>query len=176
MKKFLSVILLLIVCTMGYSYFTSIAAYPTIVNDKIAIINLPKIFEQIPQVQVISQKLDEEFKDRANTIQNMELNLQKNLQHLQYNGYVMNSIEHTKLEQEIILQREKLVNEIQSFENDRQHRQSEEQQKLLVIIKDIVRKIALHENYEMVFDADAIIYAHHFNNMTEQVIKTMISK
>ncbi|WWO97520.1 MAG: OmpH family outer membrane protein [Candidatus Dasytiphilus stammeri] len=173
MKKLLYVTSFIIICTIGY--FTSTAAH-TITNGKCAVVNMRKIFQKLPEVQVISKKIEEEFKNRANTIQNIELNLQKKMQHLQYDGLGMNSIEHTKLEQEIISDRQKLANEIQSFENDKQHRQIEEQNKLIVMIRDIVRKIARNENYEIVFDADAIIYDHNFKDMTEKVIKDLRSK
>ncbi|WWO99508.1 MAG: OmpH family outer membrane protein [Candidatus Dasytiphilus stammeri] len=173
MKKFLYVISFIIICTIGY--LTSTTAH-TITNNDFAVVNMEKIFLQLPQVKVISKKLEDEFKDRANTIQNMELNLQKKMQQFQYEVSVMNNIEHTKLEHEIIFQRQKLANEIQSFENDKQHRQIEEQNKLLVIIRDIVRKIAINENYEIVFDADAIVYNHNLKDITEKVIKNITSK
>ncbi|WWO98888.1 MAG: OmpH family outer membrane protein [Candidatus Dasytiphilus stammeri] len=173
MKKVLYVLSFIAICTIGY--LTSTTAH-TITQSKFALVNMGKIFQQLPQVKVIAKKLEEEFKDRANTIQNMELNFQKQMQHLQYDGSAMNNIEHNKLEQEIILQRQKLANEIQLFENDKQHRQIEEQNKLLALIRDIVRKIAINENYEMVFDADAIIYDHNLKDMTDTVIKNMNSK
>ncbi|WWP00336.1 MAG: OmpH family outer membrane protein [Candidatus Dasytiphilus stammeri] len=138
--------------------------------------NMGKIFQQLPEVQVISKKLEEEFKYRSNTIQNMELHLQKQMQHLQDDRFTMNSIEQTKLEQEILLQRQTLATEIQSFENDKQHREIEEQNKLLVIIRDIVSTIARNENYDMVFDADAIIYDHNLKDMTAKVIHNLRSK
>ncbi|WWO97116.1 MAG: OmpH family outer membrane protein [Candidatus Dasytiphilus stammeri] len=141
--------------------------------NKVAVVNIEQIFQQLPQIKVIANNLEQEFKDRAIALENMAVNLDTQFQKLQENNNVINSQEHKKLEQELITQRKAFAIKIQEFENDKHQRELEEQNKLINIIRKAVETIAHIDQYEVVLDSNVIIYGNNLPDITEQVLKNI---
>lgn len=51
--------------------------------DKIAVVNVSSIFQQLPARETVAKQLENEFKGRAGELQNMERSLQTKMQRLQ---------------------------------------------------------------------------------------------
>ena len=66
--------------------------------DKIAIVNMGNLFQQVAQKTGVSATLENEFKGRASELQGMENDLQSKMQRLQRDGSTMKSSERSKLE------------------------------------------------------------------------------
>ncbi|WWP00927.1 MAG: OmpH family outer membrane protein [Candidatus Dasytiphilus stammeri] len=146
---------------------TFLASAQTI--NRFAIVNIVSIFQRLPKIESISKQLEQEFQGRAHTLQIMEDNIEKNIQNLQLHGSIMKINEHKKLEQEIILQRKALASKAQEFETDKHERQIEEQNKILSLIREGIKTVASGK-YNVVFNADAIMYASQLDDITEEVL------
>lgn len=140
--------------------------------NKIAIIDISNIFQQSAKRAEVVKQLEYEFKDRANELEMMEHDLQMKIQTLQRDGATMQVNERNELEKSLISQREIFSNKAKIFQQDNHTRQSEERDKILNVIYNIVRKVAKKENYDMVIDTNAVVYyGTHVRNITDIVMQ-----
>jgi outer membrane protein len=139
--------------------------------DKIAVVNVSSIFQQLPQRANVAKQLENEFKGRATELQSQERDLQAKMQRLQRDGSTMKASERSRLEKDIMSQRETFSTKAQAFEQDNRRRQMEERNKLLSRIQDAVKKVADSNGYDVVIDANAVAYASNAKDITADVLK-----
>lgn len=141
-------------------------------SNKIAIVDISSIFQQSAKRTEIVKKLEYEFKDRANELEMMEHDLQMKMQKLQKDGATMKANERDELEKLLVSQREIFSNKAKIFQQDNHARQSEERDKILNIIYNIVKNTAKKENYDIIIDTNAIVYyGTHIKNITDIVMR-----
>ena len=139
--------------------------------DKIAIVNVASIFQQMPAREAVAKQLENEFKSRATDLQSQERDLQTKMQRLQRDGTTMKASDRSKLEKDVMAQREAFSSKAQQFEQDNRRRQAEERNKILSRIQDAVKSVASKEGYDVVIDANAIAYADNDKDITADVLK-----
>jgi outer membrane protein len=139
--------------------------------DKIAIVNVASIFQQMPARDAVAKQLENEFKSRATDLQSQERSLQTKMQRLQRDGSTMKASDRSKLEKDVMAQREAFSAKAQQFEQDNRRRQGEERNKILSRIQDAVKSVASKEGYDVVIDANAIAYASNDKDITADVLK-----
>ncbi|AEW44385.1 periplasmic chaperone [Serratia symbiotica str. 'Cinara cedri'] len=139
--------------------------------DKIAVVNVSKIFQQLPASEAVAKQLENEFKERANELQNMEYSLQTKMQQLHRDSATMKLSDRSKLEKEVIIQREQFSNKAHAFEQDNRSRQMEERNKILNRIQDMVKVVASKGGYDIVIDVNAVAYVSASKDITADVLK-----
>lgn len=139
--------------------------------DKIAVVNIANIFQQSPQRAVVAKQLETEFKGRATDLQAQERDLQTKMQRLQRDGSTMKAADRSRLEKDVMAQREDFSGKAQAFEQDNRRRQGEERNKILSRIQDAVKAVATKQGYDIVIDANAVAYAGSANDITADVLK-----
>lgn len=139
--------------------------------DKIAIVNILSIFQQLPERATVAKQLESEFTERAGELQNMEHSLQTKIHSLHRDASTMKASDRHKLEKEVITQREQFSQKAQAFEQDNHRRQIEERNKILRRIQDAVKLVANKEGYDIVIDANAVDYVSASKNITADVLK-----
>ncbi|AOR64335.1 molecular chaperone Skp [Pectobacterium wasabiae] len=139
--------------------------------DKIAVVNVSSIFQQLPQRETVGKQLENEFKGRASELQSMENDLQGKMQKLQRDGSTMKASERSKMEKDVMAQREQFSTKAQAFEQDNRRRQAEERNKILSRIQDAVKAVATKEGYDVVIDANAVAYVANAKDITADVLK-----
>ncbi|QOI11306.1 OmpH family outer membrane protein [Blochmannia endosymbiont of Colobopsis nipponica] len=140
-------------------------------SSKIVVVSISDIFQHTVNHEQVIKQLENEFKDRAIELQLMERDLQEKMQNLQRESNIMSADERSILEKSVIAQREDLSNKAKAFQEDNHYRQTEERDKILNIIHDAVKKIAVKEGYDLVLDANAIAYANNIKDITNDVLK-----
>lgn len=139
--------------------------------DKIAVVNVSSIFQQLPAREAVAKQLENEFKGRASELQNMERSLQTKMQRLQRDGATMKASDRSKLEKDVMAQREQFSQKAQAFEQDNRRRQMEERNKILSRIQDAVKSVASKGGYDVVIGANAVAYADSSKDITADVLK-----
>ncbi|SFU38991.1 molecular chaperone Skp [Xenorhabdus koppenhoeferi] len=139
--------------------------------DKIALVNVAEVFQQLPAREAVAKQLDNEFKGRASELQRMESDLQTKIQKLQRDGSTMKASEREKSEKEVVAKRDEFAQKAQAFENDNRRRQMEERNKILSRIQDAVKVVAGKEGYDLVLDANAAVYSASGKDITAEVLK-----
>ncbi|WP_052285411.1 molecular chaperone Skp [Kluyvera genomosp. 1] len=137
--------------------------------DKIAIVNMGNLFQQVAQKTGVSNTLENEFKGRAGELQRMEGDLQSKMQRLQS---MKAGADRTKLEKDITAQRQSFSQKAQSFEQDRQRRTNEERGKLVTRIQTAVKSVAASQSIDLVVDANAVAFnSSDVKDITADVLK-----
>ncbi len=139
--------------------------------DKIAVVNIASIFQQLPQRATVAQQLENEFKGRASDLQAQEKDLQTKMQRLQRDGSTMKASDRSRLEKEVMAQREDFSAKAQAFEQDNRRRQGEERNKILSRIQDAVKAVASKQGFDIVIDTNAVAYAGASQDITADVLK-----
>ncbi len=123
--------------------------------DKIAIVNMGSLFQQVAQKTGVSATLENEFKGRASELQRMESDLQSKMQRLQS---MKAGSDRTKLEKDVMAQRQTFSQKAQAFEQDRARRSNEERGKLVTRIQTAVKSVASSQSIDLVVDANTVAY------------------
>nr|WP_211922359.1 molecular chaperone Skp [Enterobacter cloacae] len=140
--------------------------------DKIAIVNMGNLFQQVAQKTGVSATLENEFKGRASELQGMENDLQSKMQRLQRDGSTMKASDRSKLEKDVMAQRQTFSQKAQAFEQDRQRRSNEERGKLVTRIQTAVKAVAADQNIDLVVDANAVAFnSSDVKDITADVLK-----
>nr|WP_231939198.1 OmpH family outer membrane protein [Candidatus Erwinia haradaeae] len=140
-------------------------------SDKIAVVNISDIFQQLPELSVVTHKLEKEFKDRTIALQSMEHGLQTKIQNLQRDRSTMKASDQLAMEKEIIKQREEFNNTARVFDQDNRRRQIEERDRIIYKIQNIVQKVAKLKGYDLVLDRGAVAYVASEKDITADVLK-----
>ncbi|EMJ2333299.1 molecular chaperone Skp [Enterobacter hormaechei] len=157
----------LLAAGLGLSMATSAQA-----ADKIAIVNMGNLFQQVAQKTGVSATLENEFKGRASELQRMEGDLQSKMQRLQRDGSTMKASERSKLEKDVMSQRQTFSQKAQAFEQDRQRRSNEERGKLVTRIQSAVKAVAADQSIDLVVDANAVAFnSSDVKDITADVLK-----
>ncbi|XBS68976.1 molecular chaperone Skp [Acerihabitans sp. KWT182] len=139
--------------------------------DKIAVVNIASIFQQLPQRATVAAQLENEFKGRAADLQAQEKDLQTKMQRLQRDGSTMKASDRNRMEKDLMAQREDFSAKAQAFEQDNRRRQAEERNKILSRIQDAVKAVASKQGYDIVIDTNAVAYAGASQDITADVLK-----
>lgn len=140
--------------------------------DSIAVVNMGNLFQQVAQNTGVTKTLENEFKGRAAELQGMENDLQAKMQRLQRDGSTMKAAERSKMEKDVMAQRQTFSTKAQAFEQDRQRRSGEERGKLVTRIQSAVKKVADDKGYDVVLDTSTVAYtSSRVKDITADVIK-----
>ena len=153
----------LLAAGLGLAMVTSAQA-----ADKIALVNMNSLFQQVAQKTGVSNTLENEFKGRASELQRMEGDLQSKMQRLQS---MKPGADRTKLEKDVMAQRQTFSQKAQAFEQDRA-RSNEERGKLVTRIQTAVQSVAKDQSIDLVVDANAVAYnSSDVKDITADVLK-----
>ena len=157
----------LVAAGLGLAMVTSAQA-----ADKIAIVNMNSLFQQVAQTTGVSKTLENEFKGRASELQSQENDLQSKMQRLQRDGSTMKASDRSKLEKDVRSQRQAFSQKAQAFEQDRARRSNEERGKLVNRIQSAVKKVAADQSIDLVVDANTVAYnSSDVKDITADVLK-----
>ena len=154
----------LLAAGLGLAMVTSAQA-----ADKIALVNMNSLFQQVAQKTGVSNTLENEFKGRGSELQRMEGDLQSKMQRLQS---MKPGADRTKLEKDVMAQRQTFSQKAQAFEQDRARRSNEERGKLVTRIQTAVQSVAKDQSIDLVVDANAVAYnSSDVKDITADVLK-----
>jgi len=140
--------------------------------ESIAVVNMGNLFQQVAKNTGVTKTLENEFKGRASELQGMENSLQSKMQRLQRDGSTMKASDRSKLEKDVMAQRQAFSTKAQAFEQDRQRRSAEERGKLVTRIQGAVKKVADDKGYDVVLDTSTVAYAgSDVKDITADVLK-----
>ncbi len=162
MKK--SVILMVAICMFGVLGVAH--------AEKVAYINTEKVVKESPQSAAIMKKLEAEFKKRNDELLSKRKKLKVLEDKLSKDRAVMSASEAQNVEQDIRRHRRDLNTASAEFREDLNLRRSEEINKLLRKISEVVQGIGKRENIDIVFSA-GVAYASPAVDISDKVLKQL---
>ena len=141
--------------------------------EKIAVVDMQAVFEQLPQREQVSKTLKSEFGDRVASVQKLQEELRGMLEKQQRDGALMSASQKT----DMVRKMESLKSELQlkgkALDEDMRRRQGEEQNKILVKVQQAINAIAEKESYDMVLQRGAVIYVKPTSDISSKVVEAL---
>lgn len=141
--------------------------------QKVGYINTAQVFQELPQREVVLQKMQEEFKDKADELKAIQAEAKTKIEKLQRDGELLGQDEVEKLRVEIAQLDSKYKIKGQALEKASARREAQEKQKLFKVIQDAVKKVAEKEGYDIIIDIQTMQYGKPEFNISEKVINEL---
>jgi outer membrane protein len=143
---------------------------------KVAVVNVQQVLQQSPRVTELSKKLEGEFKARQTKIGDEQKALQDALDRFKKESPTMSQKDRDATQKKIAADRADLVKQVVAYQQDLQKEQNKIMQGILSNLNGIVSTIAKAQNYSLVLDSQAVIFATDGNDITKDVAKQFNSK
>ncbi|MCJ8315605.1 OmpH family outer membrane protein [Idiomarina sp.] len=144
-------------------------------QQKIGVVDMMNVFQQLPQREQISEKLQNEFQDRFEEMRQLEQKVQELRQKQERDASIMSEAEKTQLAREL----EQTISQAQlkskALQEDTRARQNEERNKLLAKVEGVITDIAEEEGYDVVLQRNAVAYMKADNDLSDEVVEKMSS-
>ncbi|MEG3754664.1 OmpH family outer membrane protein [Psychromonas arctica] len=169
MKTFFKVITL--ATAMG-----TISAVNAAEAQKIGVVFPSKVMQESPQRAQVIKKLEAEFKGRYQKLQSLEKEIKTLQTKIQKDGELLGKSEVTKLQRELEVKVSEYKLSRKAFEEDQRRRQSEEQQKTLKVVRDVISNIAKEGQYDIILNGEQIVFSKPGLDISDQVIQEISTK
>jgi len=136
---------------------------------KVAIVNVQQVLSKSPRVTAISNKLEKEFKGRQTKISDRQKALQDQLEKFQKESATMSQKDKDAFQKKVTTEKADLVKQVVAYQQDLQKEQQQVMQGILKDLNGIVSSIAKTNNYSLVLDSQAVIFAADGNDITKDV-------
>lgn len=144
---------------------------PLFATEKMAVVDMQEVFNQLPQREEISKQLQNEFETRVNEVRNLQTQMKELYDKQQKDAALMSN--------EAKLQATRKIEELQAeyqlkakaVEEDNRRRQAEERQKLILQIETAIKAISKKEGYTLIIDRAAAIHFSPEMNISSKVVE-----
>ena len=140
-------------------------------ETKIAVINVPRIMQEIPQGKAVEAKLKSEFSSRISEMQRLETEGQNLAAKLKKDEAFMAADERTKLQRRLAELQADFNLKGQALQEDQRRRFNEEQKKVLNKIQDAIDSIAKAQGYDLVLNGQSGVFGAEELDISAQVIQ-----
>lgn len=143
---------------------------------KIGVVDVRKIVQQSPQLQVINGQLVKKFKPREQEIVRTQAKFKAAQDQYAKEAPNLSEAERTKREHGLLTDRANLQAMITTFQQDLDSEQNGAMQKLLTEIAGLVDEMAQSEHYDVILQGDSVPYVTAQLNITDTVLKKLSKK
>jgi len=140
-------------------------------ETKIAVINVPRIMQEIPQGKAVEAKLKSEFSSRISEMQRLETEGQNLAAKLKKDEAFMAADERTKLQRRLAELQADFNLKGQALQEDQRRRFNEEQKKVLNKVQDAIDSIAKAQGYDLVLNGQSVVFGAEKLDISAQVIQ-----
>jgi len=176
MKRVLAFVgsLLLIGATQVFAADTSTSMSSG--GPAIAVVNVQQLFQQSPKIADLNKQLQNKFKTRQDKLMTAQKDLQSELDKFKKESPTMNQKDKDAFQSKINQDQQSLSKDATTFQQDLSKEQNKVMKGVLTQLNDIISGIAKKNNYQLVLDSQAVIYASDSADITKQVSKEFDSK
>lgn len=165
MKKVVKAAGLSLFMMASYAFATATEA-----AQKVGYVNTAQVFQSLPQREVVLQKMQKDFKEKADELKKLQSDAKTKIEKLQRDKELLSQEQIEKLRIDIAGLDSQYKIKAQAFEKETARREAEEKAKLFRVIQDAVKKVAEKEGYDIVFDIQTMQYGKPEFNISEKVI------
>jgi outer membrane protein len=139
----------------------------------IGVVNVRAVASQAPQRETISGALQQEFKERGETLKSLETEIRDMQTKGQADELTMSEQQKTELGRNIQSKASDFQLKQKAFQEDFKSRSEEEQRKLLILIKKAIDQIALKDTFDIILQSESVAYISDRVDITKKVITLM---
>lgn len=140
-------------------------------QQKLGVVDVQAVFQAMPQAAEISEKIQLEFKDQIEEVNQLQRDGQFYAERLQRDAATMSEKEKQELQQKMVDVRDKLAEKGQPLQQNIQRRSNEERNKLLALIKQAIDAVAAKEGYDMILNSSSVTFAKDELDLSEKVLQ-----
>ncbi|MBA5684440.1 molecular chaperone [Photobacterium damselae subsp. damselae] len=141
--------------------------------QKIGYVATGQAMAQLAKRYNVQDKLRKEFSGRVNELRSLEKKMKAKLDKLKRDGAVMSDSDRTKLQRELASLESDYKLKAQALAEDQRRRGQEEEQKLVMKIRTAIDSVAKKEGYNLVLDANAVLFASKKDDLSQKVISAV---
>ncbi|MEM0910250.1 MAG: OmpH family outer membrane protein [Pseudomonadota bacterium] len=158
------------VMTSAVFLVISLTSLTAAAEQKIAIVDVQRILQSLPQLATIEQTINSEFADRRQEVQKLQSDGNFMVQKLQRESATMSEEEKTQLQQQIQQVGEELQSKAQPLQQEIQIRTNQERDKLLSLIEQAIDAIAAEKDFDLVFNAAVVPFSKPNHDISQDVL------
>ena len=141
--------------------------------QKIGYVATGQAMAQLAKRYNVQDKLRKEFSGRVNELRSLEKKMKAKIDKLKRDGAVMSDSDRTKLQRELASLESSYKLKAQALAEDQRRRGQEEEQKLVMKIRTAIDSVAKKEGYNLVLDANAVLFARKKDDLSQKVISAV---
>jgi outer membrane protein len=140
-------------------------------DQKIAVVNFQEVMAKIPQTAAIMQQLEAEFKDERAVVAQLEKDIQYYQEKKKRDGALMNAKEKEELDKKVAELFGQYQEKGKALQQKAQGRQNEEQNKIIVLVRQAIDSIAAKDKFDLILQQQAVAFAKPDANITAKVVE-----
>lgn len=165
MKKYNKAAALLITLAAGLFTLQANAA------QKIGVIDVQAVFQQLPQAAAIENAINGEFKDRIEEVQRLQTDIQYYMNKKQRESATLSDAQKKEIDDKIRELGTQYQEKAKPLDADLRRRKAEEQNRLVSMIKKSVDSIGKKEKYDLILQSSAVVYLENdADNLSKKVV------
>ncbi len=141
--------------------------------EKIAVVDMAAVFEQLPQREAVAKTLKSEFSDREAELKKKQDELRTMLEKSQRDAAIMSNTQKTDLQRQMESIRADIQLKGKALQEDFRKRSAEEQNKLLVKVQNAINALAKKEQYDLVLPRNAVVYMKPASDISGKVVEAL---
>ncbi len=178
MKKVLALLssALLLVGVQAYAADATTATAAASSLPKIAVVNVQQVLMQSSKVAEVNTKLQDQFKPRQEKLTAQQKSLQDELDKYSKDSASMAQKDRDTTEKKIADDKAAFLKDAGAFQKEVNAEQNKAMQSILGQLSGIISKLAKKDNYSLVLDSQAVVYASDAADITKEVAKDFNQK
>ncbi|WP_299020327.1 OmpH family outer membrane protein [uncultured Photobacterium sp.] len=152
---------------------SSVCAQAAEAAQKVGYVATGQAMAQLAKRYNVAEKLRGEFKDRIDELRGIESKMKTKVDKVKRDGELMSSSERTKLQREMASLESDYKLKAKALQEDQRRRGAEEEQKLVQKIRKAIQDVAKREGYDIIVDANAVLYASPKDDLSTKVISAV---
>ena len=141
--------------------------------EKIAVVDMAAVFEQLPQREAVAKTLKFEFSDREATLKKKQDELRTMLEKSQRDAAIMSATQKTDLQRQMESLRSDIQLKGKALQEDFRKRSAEEQNKILVQVQKVINELAKKEQLDLVLPRNAVVYMKPTADISSKVVEAL---
>lgn len=142
-------------------------------QEKMAVVDVGAVFQQLPEREEISQNLQREFSERIDRMQERETEIGQLRERIQRDEEIMSDDEYNQAMMEFQQRVQEAQQAGQQLNEEMRRRQGEERDRVLRRMQDVIAQIAEAEGYDIVLEASGIAFARDSYDISNRVLEAM---
>ena len=142
-------------------------------QNKMAVVDVGSIFQQLPEREEISQSLQREFSERIERMQQREEQIGQLRDRIQRDEEIMSEDEYNQSMMEFQQRVQEAQQAGQELNEEMRRRQNEERDRVLRRMQEVIAEVAEEEGYDIVLEANGVAYARGSYDISSRVLEAM---
>ncbi|MGJ8693300.1 MAG: OmpH family outer membrane protein [Thalassotalea sp.] len=150
---------------------SALLANSALAAQKLGIVDIQAVMQQLPQTAKMVESLKEEFKDDGAEIAQMEKDIKYYQEKQKRDSALMTEKEQEELKTKVVELYKAYQEKGQALQKKSQARQNEETGKLLALVKQAIDNIAAKDKFDLILRAETITFAKPELDISGKVVE-----